>query len=149
MADTFPIMTFDTPVVPFLPGTVGVGVIDLRSLASELSPRVTDPFVETVDGDATRPPTAQVTDGPHRYTIVVPNQGENSWLNLGQADPNRINDTGLTGQSKTHLHLHKFEAPQTMGSEVSCGSAPWPPTPLTVMRASSTAAMIGPSRSAN
>ncbi|MNE91710.1 hypothetical protein D3C80_1893550 [compost metagenome] len=42
-----------------------------------------------------------------------------------------------------------IEAPQTIGSAVSCGSAPWPPRPCTVMRASSTAAMIGPSRKAN
>ncbi|MCY1302048.1 hypothetical protein D9M70_516860 [compost metagenome] len=42
-----------------------------------------------------------------------------------------------------------IEAPQTIGSAVSCGSAPCPPRPCTVMRASSTAAMIGPSLRAN
>lgn len=111
--DKFPIVTFDQTVVPFLPGTVGVGAIDLSDLGQELSPHVTDPFVDTVDGTVKRPATAMATSGPHRYTILVPNQGENSILSLGQADgagTPRINDTGLTAQSKTRLHLKTTEA---------------------------------------
>lgn len=115
--DTFPIITFDQPVpVPLAPGTVGVGAIDLSDLGEKLSPHVTDPFVDTVDGQAHRPATAHTTAGPHRYTILVPNQGENSILSLGQADPAgapRLNDTGLTGASKTHVHFHTTEGPNT------------------------------------
>src|SRR5690606_3799563 len=87
-----------------------------RDLGDQLQPHVSDPFVETVDDDARRPPIAVTTSGPHRYTVLVPNQGENSILSLGQADPAgspRINDTGLTGASKTHVHFHATEAPNT------------------------------------
>lgn len=135
MDDDFPIYTVEGGV-PWAPG-VGVGSIDLRALASELSPRVTDPFIETADGTATRPPTAQVTAGPHRYSIIVPNQGENSWLNLGQADPNRINDTGMSGMSKTHIHFHKFDSPATivaLGGPTNHGWCSYKDTPLDRMQ---------------
>ncbi len=98
--------------------TSGVGFIDLDSLAAQLNPVVIDPTLPMIEtDDPTRPATASPTNGPHRFTIVVPNAGgnaENSILSVGQAGPaDRIQDTGITGMTKTHVHFHTKEV-QTM-----------------------------------
>ncbi len=91
----------------------GVTQINVDELAAALVP-LTDPNIETAaHGSASRPAAANPTSGPHRYTIVVPNQGgngENSIVNIGQAAPSRINDTGITGKTKSHVHWHTTEA---------------------------------------
>src|SRR5262249_28564848 len=58
------------------------------------------------------PPVAPTTEGPHRYTINVPHEDE-SVLNIGQACETRINDTGITGRTKSHIHWHATEEPNT------------------------------------
>lgn len=91
----------------------GITQINVDDLATALVP-LTDPNIETAaHGGASRPAAANPTSGPHRYTIVVPNaggNGENSIVNIGQAAANRINDTGITGKTKSHIHWHTTEA---------------------------------------
>ncbi len=91
----------------------GITSINIDSLAAALVP-LTDPNIETAaHGSASRPAAASPTSGPHRYTIVVPNaggNGESSVVNIGQAAPSRINDTGITGRTKSHVHWHTTEA---------------------------------------
>ena len=111
----FPVTTINMEPMTIV-GRVGVAALDLRAIREAVRQEISDPFVETVNEKVTRPATAAPTAGPHRYTLVVPNKGELSTLNLGQADPgaNRINDTGLTGHSKTHVHFAKFDDPSTI-----------------------------------
>lgn len=91
----------------------GITQINVDELAAALVP-LTDPNIETqAHGSASRPAAASPTSGPHRYTIVVPNaggNGENSIVNIGQAALSRINDTGITGKTKSHVHWHTTEA---------------------------------------
>ena len=99
--------------------TAGIAVIDLDEMASHITPTVLDPTIPMVEtDDPSRPATATPTNGPHRYTVVVPNKGgngENSIFSVGQAGPaDRIRDTGITAMTRTHIHWHTVDAPQTM-----------------------------------
>ncbi len=68
--------------------------------------RAVDPnLTANVETDAPNVPPANPTSGPHRITFVVPNPDE-SVLSVGQACSTRINDPGITGRTKTHVHLH-------------------------------------------
>jgi uncharacterized protein (DUF2345 family) len=101
--------------------TSGVGQINLDDLAKKLKPSIVDPTIPMVESDdVSRPATASPTKGPHRYTVVVPNEpaaNEASILNVGVGATDkkvRIIDAGITGRTKTHIHWHTFGAPQTM-----------------------------------
>ncbi len=91
---------------------------DLSHLRSLLtpggSPRVKDPDMVDKEKDNT-PAIATPTKGPHRMTFVVPHDDE-SVVNIGKADPgtNRINETGITGKTKSHVHWHTTEEPETI-----------------------------------
>src|SRR6185437_540084 len=97
---------------------------DLHNLRSLLTPhgtaRVKDPDFVDSEKDNT-PPIANPTEGPHRMTFVVPHDDE-SVVNVGKADPghNRINETGITGKTKSHVHWHTTEEPETI---ISLGKA--------------------------
>jgi uncharacterized protein (DUF2345 family) len=90
---------------------------DVAAIRDQLTPlqgaRVTDPHlaqaVET-DDSAAAPSVANPTAGPHRYTILVPHD-DKAVLNVGQgmADANHINDIGITGRTKSHIHWHTTE----------------------------------------
>lgn len=122
MPNDFPIATTSTGIADLTTGevaTTGVAVIDLDDMAANITPTVIDPTIPNVESDdPSRPATASPTTGPHRFTVVVPNKGgnsENSILNVGQGGPStRIQDTGITGMTKTHIHWHTKDAPQTM-----------------------------------
>lgn len=71
---------------------------------------VVDPNSEFVESSLSRPAIAAKTAGPHRYTIMVPHDDE-AIVNIGQAAPTRINDTGITGRTKSHVHWHTTADP--------------------------------------
>jgi hypothetical protein len=90
----------------------------LHQLRSMLTPRsavrVKDPDLVDKEKDNT-PPIATPTKGPHRMTFVVPHDDE-SVVNIGKADPgaHRINETGITGMTKSHIHWQTTEEPKTI-----------------------------------
>ncbi|MBM4359630.1 MAG: hypothetical protein FJ096_16125 [Deltaproteobacteria bacterium] len=71
---------------------------------------VVDPNSEFVESTVSRPAIAAKTAGPHRYTIVVPHN-DDAVVNIGQAASTRINDTGITGRTKSHVHWHTTADP--------------------------------------
>lgn len=80
--------------------TLAQRVSNLESL------RAVDPnLTANVETDAPNVPPANPTSGPHRITFVVPNP-DDSVLSVGQACATRINDPGITGRTKTHVHFH-------------------------------------------
>jgi hypothetical protein len=91
---------------------------ELHHLRSLLTPRTSlrmkDPDLVDKEKDNT-PPIATPTKGPHRMTFVVPHDDE-SVLNVGKADPgaHRINETGITGMTKSHIHWQTTEEPKTI-----------------------------------
>ncbi len=91
---------------------------ELHHLRSMLTPRAAlrlkDPDLVDKEKDNT-PVIATPTKGPHRMTFVVPHDDE-SVVNVGKADPgpHRINETGITGMTKSHIHWQTTEEPKTI-----------------------------------
>src|SRR6185369_5984097 len=81
--------------------------LDLSALKGKIGKRPADPAMTHKDGDANRPSPGKPTEGPHRISIEVPHDDETA-LNLGAASP-VIDDDGITGRTKTHVHFYVKE----------------------------------------
>ncbi len=103
--ETFPLQS-STATTPGS-GTTIVGQLDLSELEDVLPHGLTNPAAIFEEGDASRPPPANPTAGPHRYTIYVPHD-EGSRLNMG-APHHRQGDTGITMETKTHFHVFTYD----------------------------------------
>lgn len=77
-----------------------------------------DEYIET---EASRPAPAQQTSGPHRYTILAPHT-DASKVNIGMASPH-IPDTGITGQTTSHIHWHTVGNPDGRTSMLLLGGS--------------------------
>jgi hypothetical protein len=93
---------------------------EARAIRSKLqvsgTPPLQDPNVAGTVEVKNRPKVAQPTSGPQRLTSVVP--FDTTVFSLGQKSPDkaRINDVGITGRTKHHVHLHTTELPATLVS---------------------------------
>lgn len=78
------------------------------------SRRALDPdLTANLETDAPNVPAANPTNGPHRVTFVVPVPDETQ-VSFGAASPQRINDVGITGKTKTHIHWHVHGGTKTV-----------------------------------
>ncbi|MBN4059144.1 hypothetical protein JYT22_00660 [Endomicrobium sp. AH-315-J14] len=87
----------------------------LGNTTTSVTEVITDPQAEFNDATPKRPTVAEITAGPHRYTIMAPHDDE-SIVNIGHGTPEekRLKDHGITGRTKSHIHWHTTEPPQTM-----------------------------------
>lgn len=88
---------------------VGAQIVDIDATVNVF----VDPSSDFVESNVSRPAVAARTSGPHRYTIVAPHT-DAAVLNIGQACPTRINDTGITGRTRSHIHWHVTDVSKTM-----------------------------------
>jgi uncharacterized protein (DUF2345 family) len=100
---------------------VAVGHVD----AMAVSVRISDPAAQFIDTSASRPSTAATKRDPHRYTIVVPTD-DDAVVNVGAADGTRTLDKGIVARTKTHVHLHAKDKPQTMVALGQGAKDGWP-----------------------
>lgn len=100
----------------FIKNTLGVTSLDLKEVVPALRNKLRDPEVDIEIGTKTVTPNAKipgstVTEKIHRYTVIVPDIDEKSVLNLGSgADKHELPDSGITARTKSHIHLHAFDA---------------------------------------
>src|SRR4051812_13766003 len=92
------------------------------------SRRAVDPdLTANLETDAPNVPAANPTNGPHRATWVVP-VPDDTTVSFGAASPQRINDVGITGKTKTHIHWHVNGGTKTVvtlgSSATTAGNVP-------------------------
>src|SRR5512139_1987988 len=84
-----------TAVDEKLKAVFGVAAVDLGTIGAKLRPKVRDPEISNEGGweiTKTRPgflgiPVPVEGRKTHRYTVDVPDEGEQTVLNLGHGDP--------------------------------------------------------------
>lgn len=94
--------------------TLGINTLDLKDVVPALRTKLRDPEVDNIDEG--KQPIGEVYKAlhpgktelnTHRYTIHVPDEGEDSVLNLGHGDGSRkMTDAGITARTFNHIHLH-------------------------------------------
>jgi hypothetical protein len=101
----------------FIKNTLGVTSLDLKEVVPALRNKLRDPEVDIEVGTKTVPtphskiPGSTITEKTHRYTVIVPDIDEKSVLNLGSgAEKHELPDPGITARTKSHIHLHAFDA---------------------------------------
>ena len=112
-ADTPALRT--VPVGPPAMSNVQAELDDIRQTLTPLSAsRAVDPNLPAdLEGgtNVAAPRPATPTTDPHRVTFVVP-QPEGVVVSFGQGGPaDRIEEPGITGKTKTHVHWQTFDAP--------------------------------------
>lgn len=97
---------------------LGVKALDLDSLAESLKPKIVDPEVgieKEIEEKVSPIDQAKKEKSLHRYTIVVPNKGEESYVNIGEKNDARgIPNVGVSVKTVTHIGLQTTGKPTTM-----------------------------------
>jgi hypothetical protein len=105
-----------------------VTTVSLDDITKKLKTRMLDDVVELAHADTLEwkgtlaNPFASILHHSHRYTIHVPDEDEQSVLNMGAGDRGRdLPDAGISARTTSHIHVHTTK--EASSSFVALGGA--------------------------